>query len=434
MKRSKDRLARKHRMVPPPPAKPRPGRRRRWCLWGGILGVLALVGYLGYSGRLISRGDWQMATASIRSWFKSPPPPEDDPEEKESPALNTRTPPGKPPADDLVWIPGGWFWRGCEEFPDAVPLRKIYVDGFWMAKTEVTNRQWREFAEETGYLTVAERKPKLSEFPRLSPAALGFQPHYLAVLAVAPTPGFPAAVPWGAVFHTWPALEPFSLVFSPPDFPLPDLNDHTAWWRDAPGACWKHPKGPRSSIAGKDDHPVVHICWHDAVAYCEWKGKKTGKRYRLPTEAEWEFAARGGLDRKLFCWGEELIPGGKWMCNIWQGEFPHTNLKLDGFEETAPVASFPANGYGLFDMAGNAWEWCSDWYTPDYYKQSPRTNPPGPPEAFDPREPAVPKRVQRGGSFLCCENYCVRFLPGARGKGEPNSAANHIGFRCAVSP
>src|SRR5207237_1689510 len=192
------------RAAVPPAGKPPPSRRRRWWLWGGILGALAVVGYLGYSGRLISRGDWQLATASIRNWFKTPPPPEEDPEEKESPALTARTPPGQPPAADLVWIPGGWFWRGCEEFPDAVPLRKIYVDGFWMAKTEVTNEQWRQFAEETGYLTVAERQPSLKEFPKLSPAALGFQEHYLAVLAVAPVSGFPAAGPWGPVLHTWP--------------------------------------------------------------------------------------------------------------------------------------------------------------------------------------------------------------------------------------
>src|SRR5207245_8525933 len=150
--------------------------------------------------------------------------------------------------------------------------------------------------------------------------------------------------------------------------------------------------------------PAVHICWHDAVAYCDWKSKKTGRKYRLPTEAEWEFAARGGLDRKPFCWGDELTPEGKWVCNIWQGEFPYSNEKLDGFEGAAPVASFPPNGYGLFDMAGNVWEWCGDWYSPEYYKEAPRKNPQGPPSSFDPREPGMPKRVQRGGSFLCCEN------------------------------
>jgi formylglycine-generating enzyme len=315
-----------------------------------------------------------------------------------------------------------------------VPLRKLYVGGFWMDPKPITNKQFQVFALETGYKTIAERKPDLKDFPGLSPAALGFQEHYLHAVAVAPDLGFPGGLPWGGLFHTWPALEAGSLVFTPPPFAV-RLDDHKAWWQYVPGACWHHPHGPEQpGIEKLQDHPVVHICWHDAMAYCQWRSAKEGKRFRLPTEAEWEFAARGGLDRKLYAWGDDLKPDGKWMCNIWQGEFPHKNDKEDGYEGTSPVATYPANGYGLYDMAGNVWQWCSDWYVPGYFKDCPKKNPPGPIESFDPNEPGQPKRVQRGGSFLCCESYCVRYLAGARGKGEPNSAANHIGFRCVSDP
>ncbi|HLJ92067.1 MAG TPA: formylglycine-generating enzyme family protein [Gemmataceae bacterium] len=296
---------------------------------------------------------------------------------------------------DMVWIPTGEFPMGDSEglFPDARPVHKVYVDGFWMDRTEVTNAQFARFVDATGYVTVAERPPDPREFPEV-----------------------PAE-----------KLVPGSIVFTPPDKDV-SLDRPLSWWRWVPGANWRHPEGPGSTIEGKEQHPVVQICWHDAQAYAQWAGK------RLPTEAEWEYAARGGLEQKRYCWGDDLLPGGKWQANIWQGDFPRVNTREDGFERTAPVGSYPANGFGLFDMAGNVWEWCADWYRPDYYAVSPAQNPRGPNSSYDPNEPDLPKRVQRGGSFLCSDVYCVRYRPGARGKGEPGSAASHIGFRCARSP
>jgi formylglycine-generating enzyme required for sulfatase activity len=309
-------------------------------------------------------------------------------------------PPGPAP-DGMVWIPAGEFVMGIAKdrlpkdlampdlFRDAFHVHKVHVDGFWMDKTEVTNEQFAAFVKATGYVTVAQRKPDPRDFP-----------------------GVPAdKVP----------TEPFSLVFEMPKGADPAP---LSWWKAVPGACWDHPEGPKSDLKGREKLPVVHVAWEDAVAYAKWAGK------RLPTEAEWEYAARGGLDRKLFCWGDEQKPGGKWVCNVWQGKFPTENTAEDGFAGLAPVGSFPANGYGLFDMAGNAWEWCADWYRPDYYEDSPAKNPKGPDKSYDPFEPGIAKRVLRGGSFLCADNYCMRYLPGARNKGEPRSTANHTGFRC----
>ncbi|HXG12683.1 MAG TPA: formylglycine-generating enzyme family protein [Gemmataceae bacterium] len=315
------------------------------------------------------------------------------PAQTNPPPLNKAEAPGEAP-EGMVWVPGGWFWMGSEHeaFPDARPVHLVYVDGFWMDRTEVTNAEFARFVEETGYVTVAERKPDPKAFPN-APAE---------------------------------KLVPGSIVFTPPTEKV-DLNHHLAWWRYVPGACWRHPEGPGSSIKGRENHPVVHVCWEDAVAYAQWAGK------RLPTEAEWEFAARGGLDRKPYVWGDELKPGGKWMANIWQGEFPVQNTEEDGFRGVAPVASFPANGYGLHDMSGNVWEWCADWYRPDYYKTSPRRNPQGPDDSYDPLEPGIPKRVQRGGSFLCSDVYCIRYLNGGRGKGAVDSGSSHVGFRCVRS-
>ena len=306
---------------------------------------------------------------------------------------STKPPPG------MVWIPGGEFWMGSDEpeFPDARPWHRVYVDGFWMDKTEVTNAQFEKFVKATGYITVAEKAPTKEEFPTAPPEN----------------------------------LVAGSVVFTPPDHRVP-LDDHLQWWSYVKGANWRHPTGPGSDLKGKEENPVVHIAYEDALAYCKWAGK------RLPTEAEFERAARGGLDRKSYVWGDEFRPGGKWMANTFQGHFPDKNTGEDGFVATAPVGSFPSNGYGLFDMAGNVWEWCSDWYRPDYYQTladhgGVARNPQGPSDSFDPSEPGTKKRVHKGGSFLCTDQYCTRYEPGGRGKGEPDTGTNHLGFRCVMT-
>jgi formylglycine-generating enzyme required for sulfatase activity len=317
-------------------------------------------------------------------------------------------PAGDPPG--MVWIPGGEFMMGCEDprscicggpdaMADARPIHPVYVDGFWMDMTEVTNEQFAKFVEATDYVTIAERTPRAEDFP-------GAPPENLVA---------------------------GSTVFTPTPGPV-KLNNHFRWWRYQKGANWRHPFGPDSNINGQEKNPVVHIAYDDAVAYCKWAGK------RLPTEAEWEFAARGGLEQKLYTWGDELKPDGKWMANIYQGKFPIQggDTGEDGFAGIAPVAQYPANGYGLHDMAGNVWEWCSDWYRPDYYQQLAKTgktvrNPKGPDTPFDPAEPTEKKRVHRGGSFLCTDQYCTRYMVGSRGKGEVNTASNHLGFRCVMT-
>lgn len=319
-----------------------------------------------------------------------------EPPQREVPRLNPPTPPGPAP-EGMVWVPGGEFWMGSESGQDGdeKPVHKVYVDGFWMDRTEVTNAQFAKFVEATKYVTVAERPPDRKEFP---------------------------TVPLED-------LVPFSAVFFETLGPVP-LDNPLRWWRRVPGASWRHPTGPESSIADKASYPAVHISWEDAAAYAKWAGK------RLPTEAEWEFAARGGLDRQRYVWGDQLTPGGKWMANVWQGHFPDQNTGEDGYKGVAPVASFPPNGYGLHDMSGNVWEWCEDWYQPDYYRRSPYRNPPGPsigaPDEID--ESGAPQRVRRGGSYLCTDQYCLRYLPSARDKNPPNSSASHTGLRCVLSP
>jgi formylglycine-generating enzyme len=345
--------------------------------------------------------------------------------------INDAKAPGPTP-EGMVWIPGGVFWMGSDndEFKDARPVHKVYVDGFWMDRTEVTNEQFARFVEATGYVTVVERWPDPAKFPQFHPNDFRFQPEYLAHLGLATNVGFPGGLSWAGVSGARPLLKPFSLVFTQPSRPVADplKSDPRLWWRLVPWASWKLPEGPGSHLKGREKHPVVHICYDDAVAYARWAGK------RLPTEAEWEFAARGGLDRKPFYWGDELMPGKEHMVNIWQGKFPNHNTKEDGYAGTAPVASYAANGFGLHDMSGNVWEWCADWYKPGYPLDLAPRNPKGPDASHDPTEPGVPKRVQRGGSFLCCDNFCVRYMAGARGKGDPDSTGSHIGFRCVMTP
>jgi formylglycine-generating enzyme required for sulfatase activity len=274
----------------------------------------------------------------------------------------------------------------------------VYVDGFWMDATDVTNADFEKFVKATGYVTIAERAPTKEEFPTAPPEN----------------------------------LVAGSVVFTPTPGPVP-LDDHFQWWSYVKGANWRHPEGPQSDIKGRENYPVVQITYPDAVAYAKWAGK------RLPTEAEWDFAARGGLSGKLYAWGDEFKPGGKFMANTYQGQFPVKDLGEDGFAGIAPVRSFPPNGYGLYDMAGNVWQWCSDWYRPDYFQKladsgSVARNPQGPEEPFDPAEPSEKKRVHKGGSFLCNDQYCTRYIVGTRGKGEANTGTNHLGFRCVTTP
>ena len=313
--------------------------------------------------------------------------------------------PSQEPPVGMAWIPGGEFSMGCADprgqpfggpdpMRDARPIHRVHVDGFWMDRTEVTNASFAEFVAATGYVTVAERPPRPEDFPGAPPEN----------------------------------LVPGALVFTPPEGPVP-LNNHYVWWNYVPGADWRHPTGPDSSIAGHDDDPVVQIAHEDASAFASWAGR------RLPTEAEWECASRGGLPGMLYPWGNEFRPGGRFMANTWQGRFPRENSAADGYAGAAPVGRYPANAYGLHDMSGNVWEWCSDWYRHDTYAMAhetgkPEQNPLGPPESFDPLEPHEKKRVLRGGSFLCTEQYCSRYIVGTRGKGEPSSGCNHIGFRC----
>lgn len=291
----------------------------------------------------------------------------------------------------MVHIPAGTFEMGTGDpaFPDAQPVHKVNVKGFWIDEHEVTNNEFENFVKATNYITVAERQLDPKDYPGVAPESL---------------------VPGSAVFFQ--TGEPVK------------LDDPLQWWKYIPGASWKHPSGPQSNITGKENHPVVHIAYEDAIAYAEWAGK------RLPTEAEWEYAAQGNQTGLKYYWGNELKPGGKWMANIYQGDFPSKDRGEDGFIGTAPVRSFAPNGYGIYDMEGNVWEWCNDFYRPDYFQKSPLNNPSGPDDSYDPGEPNAVKRVQKGGSFLCSDQYCIRYRPGSRGKGEVASGSNNLGFRC----
>ncbi len=302
----------------------------------------------------------------------------------------------------MVWVPGGQVLiggDGSSPFGDEQPAHEVALSGFWMDVHEVTNRQFAAFVDDAGYVTTAERAP---------------DPEVLA-----------AQLPPGMPLPPAEVMVPGSLVFTAPEASV-RLDDFTRWWTWVPGADWRHPEGPGSDITAREDHPVVHVSWDDAVAYCRWAGK------RLPTEAEWEHAARGDEPRRA---GDLAAPDG---ANTWQGSFPHRDLAVDGFSGTAPVGSFAANARGLHDLAGNVWEWCADWYRPDTYRRRVAagvltTDPSGPDSGFDPAEPFVPKRVTRGGSYLCNEVYCAGYRPTARNKTSPDTGLSHTGFRGVMS-
>jgi len=325
----------------------------------------------------------------------------------DSTVANSAPAPGPAPVG-MVWIPGGEFSMGTNESSeslcsmpgvtrDALPVHRVYVDGFWMDATEVTNEQFQAFVTATGYVTVAERAPTREDFPD------------------APLENLVAG----------------STVFLPTKEPVA-LDDYFQWWSYVHGANWRHPLGPNSDLRGREKFPVVHVAYDDAVAYATWARK------RLPTEAEWEFAARGGLSGAIYPWGDELLIDGKFRANIYEGKFPVEggDTGEDGFVGIAPVAQFAANSYGLHDVAGNVWEWCNDWYQADAYARQKQAgvarNPRGPDTSYDPAEPTEKKRVHRGGSFLCTDQYCTRYMVGTRGKGEVNTASNHLGFRCLM--
>ena len=301
----------------------------------------------------------------------------------------------------MVMISGGTFRMGSDQhYPEEAPVHRVTVDGFWMDRTPVTNRQFGQFVEATGYVTFAEIAPKAEDYP-------------------------------GALPHM---LKAGSLVFQPPQRPV-DLRDWSQWWAFKFGANWRKPYGSGSSIRGLDDHPVVHVAFKDAEAYAAWAGKE------LPTEAEWEFAARGGLDGAEFAWGDAFMPGGRQMANTWQGAFPHENLAPSGYKRTSPVGAFPPNGYGLVDMIGNVWEWTTDWYAPKHEADAPKAccipdNPRGGREeaSYDPCQPKIriPRKVLKGGSHLCAPSYCRRYRPAARHAQPIDTSMSHIGFRCVL--
>jgi formylglycine-generating enzyme required for sulfatase activity len=310
--------------------------------------------------------------------------------------------PGPPPATGMVWVPGGTFRMGSEDhYPEEAPVRRVTVRGFWMDRCAVSNDEFARFVRATGHVTLAERAPAAVDYPDARPELL------VAASSVFRKPGRPVS-----------------------------LDDAYEWWGWVPGADWRHPRGPQSSIRRLGDHPVVHVAWDDVAAYAVWAGKE------IPTEAEWERAARGGLDGAEFAWGDELTPGGRHMANVWQGDFPNHNSQADGWEYTAPARSYPPNGFGLFQMTGNTWEWTSDWY---------QDHAVGAPEhsccaVDDPRggsreasvvgdDPAaIPRRVMKGGSHLCAPSYCRRYRPAARMAQAIDTSTSHLGFRCIVRP
>jgi formylglycine-generating enzyme len=304
---------------------------------------------------------------------------------------------------DMAWIPGGEFLMGSNDFyAEERPVRTVAVDGFWIDEHPVTVAEFRRFVKASGHVTWAERAPDPADYPDAMPEL----------------------------------LVPGSLVFTGSTGPV-DLSDIQNWWTWVPGADWRHPEGPGSTLNGRDRHPVTHVSFSDAEAYAAWAGKD------LPTEAEWEYAARGGLVGKVFSWGDDFAPRGRMMANTWQGEFPWDNLLLDGYERTSPVKSFPPNGYGLYDMAGNVWEWTSDFFAPPpsgaaghpcCAPHNPRVT--SPDQSYSEGAPGaqIPRRVTKGGSHLCAPNYCLRYRPAARQGQAVDSTSSHIGFRCTHRP
>jgi sulfatase modifying factor 1 len=306
--------------------------------------------------------------------------------------------PDRRPGPDMVWIPGGTFLMGSDHhYPEEAPAHEVTVDGFWIDRHAVTNDEFARFVRKTGHLTVAEQAPDPADYP-------GARPELLV---------------------------PASTVFQSPGHPV-DLSNHYNWWTYVPGADWRHPQGPGSSIRKKPDHPVVHVAWADVQAYAAWAEKE------LPTEAEWELACRGGLDGAIYAWGNDLNPDGRWLANTWQGEFPIENLELDGYAGTAPVGRYPANGYGLYDMVGNVWEWTADWFQAHgdaHHGCCAPVNPRGGDrdQSRDPRDPAaIGRKVMKGGSHLCAPNYCQRYRPAARMGHPVDTSTSHLGFRCIV--
>ena len=304
--------------------------------------------------------------------------------------------PAMPSADGMVRVPGATFTMGSNRhYPEEAPARPVIVSGFWIDPCPVTNVQFARFVGKTGYVTVAERAPDPADYP-------GARPELLV---------------------------PFSTVFVPPRHRV-SLADPHNWWQPVPGAGWRHPQGPGSSISNKPDHPAVHVAWADVSAYASWAGKA------IPTEAEWELAARGGLEGADFAWGDELNPGGDWMANTWQGEFPVQITCDDGYEGTSPTGAFPANGHGLYDMIGNVWEWTADWYTSS--ARAARAcctvaRGGGREQSADPRDPArIPRKVMKGGSHLCAPNYCRRYRPAARMAQPIDTSTSHLGFRLVL--
>ena len=312
------------------------------------------------------------------------------------------SPPSRPPSKDMLWIPGGTFEMGSANpnYPEEGPIHKVTVSGFWIDKYPVTNKQFQKFVKATGYITFAEKPPKAEDYPDANPEL----------------------------------LVSGSAVFIKPDRPVDPRS--LCWWQYIPSANWRHPEGPKSSIKGRENHPVVHIVYEDALAYAQWSGKQ------LPTEAQWEFAARGGLEGKEFAWGDEFMPQGKLMANTWQGQFPWQHLKSQP-PGTQAIGSYPPNGYGLYDLIGNVWEWTNDWYREQHPENPTKScctvkNPKGGTEneSYERHIPASmqkPRKVLKGGSFLCAPNYCSRYRPAARYPEAIDTSTNHIGFRCVMN-